>query len=78
MDSNAPVTANTRLNQQIAFLAELDKLKDVLRRSFIAESRRNENSAEHSWHLAMMALILMEHAGASLSNIDQLRVLKML
>jgi putative hydrolase of HD superfamily len=71
-----PFATDLRLNQQIAFLAELDKLKDVLRRSLVAGSGRQENSAEHSWHLAMMALVLMEHVRST--DIDQLRVLKML
>lgn len=69
-------STDPRLNQQIAFLAELDKLKEVLRRSLVAGSRRRENSAEHSWHLSLMALVLMEHARPA--DIDQVRVLKML
>ena len=64
-----------RLNQQIAFLLEIDKLKTVLRRSYLLSENRRENSAEHSWHLSVMALVLAEHAG---ENIDQLRILKML
>lgn len=64
-----------RLNQQIAFLLEIDKLKSVLRRSYLLNETRKENSAEHSWHLSMMALVLAEHASA---GIDTLRVLKML
>jgi len=70
-----PFATNHRLDQQITFLAELDKLKDVLRRSMVAGKRR-ENSAEHSWHLAMMALVLMEHGPSS--DLNQLHVLKML
>ena len=66
---------NTRLEQQIAFILEVDKLKSVLRRSYLLNEDRHENSAEHSWHLSVMALILAEHADA---EIDQLRVLKML
>ena len=64
-----------RLNQQIAFLLEIDKLKSVLRRSYLLNEDRRENSAEHSWHLSVMALVLAEHANA---DIDPLRVLKML
>lgn len=75
MDPNQPSASDQRLNQQLVFLAELDKLKDILRQSLIAATRRHENSAEHSWHLAMMAVVLMEHA--TLPETNQLRVLKM-
>lgn len=64
-----------RLNQQIAFILEIDKLKSILRRSYLLNENRRENSAEHSWHLSVMALVLAEHANA---DIEQLRVLKML
>ena len=64
-----------RLDQQIGFILELDTLKSVLRRSYLLNSTRRENSAEHSWHLSAMALVLAEHANA---DTDQLRVLKML
>jgi putative hydrolase of HD superfamily len=60
----------------LAFLAELDKLKDVLRRSLVTGSRRRENSAEHSWHLAMMALVLMD--AVNLPELDRFRTVKML
>lgn len=66
---------NTRLDRQIAFILEIDKLKSVLRRSYLLNEDRHENSAEHSWHLSVMALTLAEHADAAL---DTLRVLKML
>jgi len=64
-----------RLRQQIAFLLEMDKLKSVLRRTYVLGADRRENSAEHSWHLAVMALLLAEHADAP---VDLLRALKML
>lgn len=48
-----------RLTQQIAFLTEIDALKSVVRQSPIANRTRKENSAEHSWHLAMFAMILV-------------------
>jgi len=64
-----------RLNRQIAFILEIDKLKSVLRRSYLLNETRHENSAEHSWHLSVMALVLAEHVDA---EINQLRVLKML
>jgi len=69
-------STQTRLGQQLAFLAELDKLKEVLRRSLVTGSRRHENSAEHSWHLAMMALVLLEQVRGP--EVDLLRALKML
>jgi putative hydrolase of HD superfamily len=51
-----------RLDQQIRFVTEIDRLKGVLRRTMLTEPPRRENSAEHSWHLAMMALTLADHA----------------
>ena len=64
-----------RLQQQITFILEIDKLKSVLRQSYITVDERHENSAEHSWHLATMALILNEHAE---EKIDLCHVLKLL
>jgi len=64
-----------RLHRQIEFILEIDKLKSVLRRSYLMNNPRHENSAEHSWHLAMMAMLLEEHAN---TDVDLLRVLKML
>jgi putative hydrolase of HD superfamily len=54
--------SNQRLAQQIDFIIEIDRLKQVMRRTLITGGSRRENSAEHSWHLAMMALVLSEHA----------------
>jgi putative hydrolase of HD superfamily len=51
-----------RLATQIRFILELDKLKTVLRRSYLLHEDRRENSAEHSWHVAMAAVVLAEHA----------------
>ena len=64
-----------RLTRQIAFLLEIDQLKSVFRRSYLLNETRRENSAEHSWHLAVMAMILAEHANVP---VDPLRVLQML
>ena len=50
------------LDRQIGFLLEADRLKTVLRQSTLTDRSRRENSAEHSWHLALMALVLAEHA----------------
>jgi putative hydrolases of HD superfamily len=51
-----------RLDQQIRFVGEIDRLKGVLRQTMLAGPGRRENSAEHSWHLAVMAQALAEHA----------------
>lgn len=64
-----------RLKKQIAFILEIDKLKSIIRKSPLIDGSRFENSAEHSWHLAMMVLVLSEHAN---HTIDPTRVLKML
>src|SRR6202050_2018630 len=51
-----------RLDQQMRFVGEIDRLKGVLRQTILAGPGRREDSAEHSWHLAMMAVTLGEHA----------------
>lgn len=61
-------------SRQLAFLAELDQLKSVIRQSPLINRTRKENSAEHSWHLAMFALVLGEHA----EGVDTHRVVQML
>jgi hypothetical protein len=53
---------NARLQSQIEFIVEIDRLKQVLRRTLINDKSRQENSAEHSWHIALMAIILSEYA----------------
>lgn len=53
---------NCRLSQQIQFIIEIDKLKGILRQTRLIDDSRPENSAEHSWHLALMAIILAEYA----------------
>jgi putative hydrolase of HD superfamily len=52
------------LDSQLRFLLEADRLKGVLRQSQIIDGSRRENSAEHSWHLALMSLVLGEYAPA--------------
>ena len=64
-----------RLDQQFRFLNEADKLKSVLRATTLCDGSRRENSGEHSWHLALYALVLADQAAAGVS-ID--RVIKML
>lgn len=51
-----------RIDQQIAFLKEMDRLKSIQRKSFVSGARRPETTAEHSWHVALMGLVLAEHA----------------
>lgn len=63
------------LLQQIAFIKEIDKIKYIERRTKLFNSDRRENDAEHSWHLALMALVLAQHAN---EPIDILIVIKML
>jgi putative hydrolase of HD superfamily len=63
-----------RLEKQIEFILEIDRLKSVLRRTALADGSRRENSAEHSWHLAVMALLLHEYAD---EPIDIEKVVKM-
>ncbi|CAN5330878.1 HD domain-containing protein [soil metagenome] len=64
-----------RLKRQLDFIVELDKLKRILRQTLVMDGSRQENSAEHSWHLAVMAVLLHEHAGDA---VDVQRVLRML
>lgn len=66
---------NERLNAQIAFLSEADRLKSILRASRLHDASRFENSAEHSWHVMLYAFVLADQAGPDV-QID--RVLKML
>jgi putative hydrolase of HD superfamily len=65
-----------RLSSQLAFLDEIEKLKLVYRRNQTIDRSRFENSAEHSWHVALMALVLAEHAGSP--ALDVLKVVKLL
>ncbi|MEY3055169.1 MAG: hypothetical protein RL550_1692, partial [Actinomycetota bacterium] len=60
-----------RLRRQLDFLVEIDRLKDIERQTRIAAGRR-ENTAEHSWHLAMYALVLAEHSN---EDVDLFHVL---
>lgn len=64
-----------RLDQQFAFLNEADRLKSVLRATTLVDGSRRENSGEHSWHLALYALILADQADP---RVDINRVIKML
>ena len=63
-----------RLKRQIEFIVEIGRLKHILRRTLTIHADRNENDAEHSWHLGVMAVLLSEYAG---DGIDVLRTAKM-
>lgn len=66
---------NETIYKQMSFLREIDNLKSVIRKSPLIDQSRKENSAEHSWHLAMYAMVLYESADETV-NLD--RVIKML
>jgi len=63
-----------RFERQIQFIIEIDKLKTILRRTYLIHGERSENTAEHSWHLAIMAILLAEHAN---EPVNVARVIKM-
>lgn len=63
-----------RLQQQMDFLLEVDKLKFINRQTYLSDGTRRENDAEHSWHLALMAVLLSEHAD---EEVDLLKVITM-
>ena len=64
-----------RIDKQVAFLTEVDRLKSIERATTLGDGTRFENSAEHSWHVALYALILAEQA---LPDVEISRVIKML
>lgn len=64
-----------RLRKQMEFVAEADRLKRILRQTLLTDGSRQENSAEHSWHLALMALVFAEVAAGD--RLDLFRVVKM-
>ncbi|HEX2190719.1 MAG TPA: HD domain-containing protein [Longimicrobiaceae bacterium] len=68
------MTDPDRIARQLRFVVEIDRLKTVIRRTLLTDASRRENSAEHSWHLALMAALLSEHAGA---GVDVARTMKM-
>ncbi len=72
MDDSSPAA---RLARQIAFILEVDKLKEIFRQTINTQSRRAENDAEHSWHLCLCVIVLAEHANSP--SLDVLRVLQM-
>jgi putative hydrolase of HD superfamily len=69
-------TDTKRLKSQIEFILEVDKLKKILRQTTLLDRSRQENSAEHSWHIALLVLVLSEYAETD--NLNLLRVIKLL
>lgn len=63
-----------RLEQQLSFILEIDKLKHIYRQNLVADGSRRENDVEHSWHLAVMAVLLAEY---SEEPVDVTKVMKM-
>lgn len=57
-----PSSGNTRMDQQLLFSAEIDKMTSILRRTLLIDKSRRENDAEHSWHIAVMAMLFAEYA----------------
>ncbi len=74
MSQDQAKTAIERFERQIRFILEIDKLKTIVRRTYLLNVNRAENTAEHSWHLAIMAMLLAEHAN---EPVDIARVIKM-
>jgi len=66
---------NSRLQKQLNFIIEVDKIKNVLRKTKLIHSDRFENDAEHSWSICMMAMVLEAYGNFS---VDMLKVIKML
>lgn len=73
MEKNNPET-KSRLEKQIAFLIEVDKVKNIFRQTYLADGKRKENDAEHSWHVALAAVLLKEHMA---EDVDLGRVMTM-
>lgn len=63
-----------RMKQQIEFLMEVDKVKNIFRQTYLTDGKRKENDAEHSWHLALAAFVLKEYAA---EDVDLLKVIIM-
>jgi putative hydrolases of HD superfamily len=71
----AALAGDAQLADRIRFVVEVDRLKQVLRRSVVTDGTRRENTAEHSWHVAMMALVLADTAD---EPVDPMRVARLL
>ena len=69
------IEKNKRLDNQLQFILEIDKLKEVYRQSYLVNSQRRENSSEHSWHVAIIAMLMAEYGN---EETDLFRILCML
>ena len=65
---------NERLQKQIAFIKEIDKVKNIFRQTYLADGTRKENDAEHSWHIALMVVLLKEYVS---EDVDVAKVMTM-
>lgn len=65
---------DSRIDKQLAFSLEIDKVKNIFRQTHLSDNGRNENDAEHSWHMAVMAYLLKEYAN---EKIDIAKVMLM-
>lgn len=65
----------TDFEKQMAFIMELDKIKKITRQTYLSDGSRKENDAEHSWHLALMAVLLKEYSN---EEVDLSKVIPML
>ena len=63
-----------RLQKQMDFIVEIDKVKKIMRQTYLADASRKENDAEHSWHLALMAVLLKEYSN---EDVDLSKVIPM-
>ena len=63
-----------RLQKQMEFIVEVDKVKQIIRQTYLADASRKEDDAEHSWHLALMAVLLKEYSN---EEVDLAKVVPM-
>ena len=71
---NEKTITDERLKKQIDFISEIDKIKSIFRQTYVSDLSRQENDAEHSWHLALMAMVLSEYAN---EEVDILHVIEL-
>ena len=71
---NEKTITDERLKKQIDFISEIDKIKSIFRQTYVSDLSRQENDAEHSWHLSLMAMVLSEYAN---EEVDVLHVIEL-
>lgn len=76
VDAGLVPGGSDRLKRQVEFLLEIDRLKNTLRQTILTDRSRQENSVEHSWHIAMAAMVMSEHAVSA--EMDLCRALRMM